>query len=319
MPDNILIAGANGMIGSFLYNTFNKDYSITALDYSKGLIEDNFFSIDLIQEADVENFADKLPECDALIFLVGLAHKKGKGQEFEEFRRINKQTLVNLLSALEVQGKLPNKIIFASTISVYGEKMNQNIYNEDSKKNPFSPYAVTKLEAEEYLLKNYGVQSWVLRFAPVYSPDFQLNINRRTRARGWFYRAGNGSKKLSLCNLENIGLAVQGILEDKVPSGIYNISDENEYSYNDLLDYVNAKWIVHIPTFLVKGLYVVGKMMNNIFLKENATKLISDNVFPSDKIRQYIELPYILKKDESTNKHQQDDQKKEKYKNGINS
>ena len=180
------------MIGSFLYNSFNKDYSITALDYSNGPIEENFFSLDLTQEADVKTFAEKSPTCDALIFLVGLAHKKGKGQEFEEFRRINKQTLVNLLSALEVQGKLPNKIIFASTISVYGEKLNQNIYNEDSEKNPFSPYAVTKLETEEYLLKNYGVQSWVLRFTPVYSPDFQLNINRRTKAAGRYYKVGKG-------------------------------------------------------------------------------------------------------------------------------
>ena len=106
--------------------------------------------------------------------------------------------------------------------------------------------------------------------------------------------------------MENIGLAVQGILEDKVPSGIYNISDEIEYSYNELLKYVNAKWVVRIPTFLVKGLYVVGKMMNNIFLKENATKLISDNIFPSDKIRQFIDMPNTLDS-KSTNKHQQDE------------
>ena len=286
----VLLAGANGMVGSFLYKYFKNNFSISAIDYGKKSTAENYYSVDLSQKADTETFADKPPKCDALIFLVGLAHKKGKGKELDEFRRINKQTLSNLLSALEKANKLPNKIIFASTISVYGEKLHQNVYNEDSEKNPFSPYAVTKLEAEEYLLNNYNTQSWILRFAPVYSLDFQLNINRRTRARGWFYRVGNGSKKLSLCNLENIGLAVQGILEDKVPAGIYNISDENEYSYNDLLHYVNTKWIVHIPTFLVKGLYVVGKMMNNIFLKENATKLISDNIFPSDKIRQYIKL-----------------------------
>jgi nucleoside-diphosphate-sugar epimerase len=292
--NNILIAGANGFIGSFLYNRFNKDYSITALDYSKGLIKDNFSPLDLTKEKDVKTFVKKSPKCNALIFLVGLAHKKGKGQEFDEFRRINNQTLVNLLSALEVQGKLPNKIIFASTISVYGEKFHQNMYNEDSTKNPFSPYAITKLEAEEYLQNNYGTQSWILRFAPVYAPDFQLNINRRTRAGGWFYKVGNGSKKLTLCNLENIGSAIQGILENKIPVGAYNISDENEYSYNDLLKYVNAKWVLSIPSIMVKGLYIIGKLMNNIFLKENATKLISDNVFPSDKIRQYITLPATL-------------------------
>ena len=292
--NNILIAGANGMIGTFVYNRFNKNYSITALDYSKELIKDNFFPLDLTQKEDIEIFAEKFSKCDALIFLVGLAHKKGKGKELDEFRRVNKQTLVNLLSVLEKKGKLPGKIIFASTISVYGEKMNQHIYNEDSVKNPFSPYAVTKLETEEYLLEHFLDKSWILRFAPVYSPDFQLNINRRTNASGRFYRVGNGEKKLSLCNLENIGSAVQGILEDKVPSGIYNISDEKKYSYNDLLNYVNAKWVIPIPRILVKGLYYVGKVMNNIFLKENAIKLISDNIFPSDKIRSFVDLPATL-------------------------
>jgi len=75
---NILLVGANGFIGSFLYNRFNKDYSITALDYSKGSIKEIFFSLDLTQESEVEAFAEKSPKCDALIFLVGLAHKKGK-------------------------------------------------------------------------------------------------------------------------------------------------------------------------------------------------------------------------------------------------
>ena len=292
--NNILLAGANGMIGSFLYNMFNTNYTITALDYSTESIEENFFPLDLTQEEDVENFAKKFSKYDALIFLVGLAHKKGKGKELDEFRRVNKQTLVNLLSSLNEVNKLPQKIIFASTISVYGEKMNQNIYNEDSDKNPFSPYAVTKLETEDYLLEHFLDKSWILRFAPVYSPDFQLNINRRTKTAGRFYKVGTGEKKLSLCNLENIGSVVQGILEDKVPSGIYNISDEKKYSYNDLLKYVNAKWVIPIPRILVKGLYYIGKVMNNIFLKENATKLISDNIFPSDKIRSFVDLPATL-------------------------
>tara|TARA_X000001036_G_C20530175_1_gene745878 strand:+ start:75 stop:968 length:894 start_codon:yes stop_codon:yes gene_type:complete len=289
-----LISGANGMIGSFLYIRFYKNYSIAGIDYSKALIEETFSPLDLTQEADVETFAEKSLKFGALIFLVGLAHKKGKGKELDEFRRINKQTLVNLLSKLDEKNKLPEKIIFASTISVYGEKMNQNIYNEDSKKNPFSPYAVTKLEAEEYLLKNYNTQSWILRFAPVYASNFQLNINRRTKMGGRFYKVGRGSKKLSLCNLENIGYAVKGIIEDKVPPGVYNISDVKDYTYNDLLNYMNAKWVIPIPRVIVRVLYYIGEIMDNIFLKENATKLISDNIFPSDKIRQFIDMPNTL-------------------------
>ena len=292
--NNILLAGANGFIGSFLYNRFNKDYSITALDYSKGLIEDNFFPLDLTQEADVETFAKKSPKCDALIFLVGLAHKKGKGKELSEFRDVNTQTLIHLLSALNKQGKLPNKIIFSSTISVYGEKYHQNIYSEDSMKKPFSPYAVTKLEAEQYLLDHFDDKSWILRFAPVYAPNFLLNINRRTKIRGWSYKVRKGSAKLSLCNIKNIGTAVEGIINGKVPSGIYNISDAKEYSFDDLLKWENVNWVMPIPVFFIKFWYYLGKVMNNIFLKENSVKLMSDNIFPSDKIRQYISLPATL-------------------------
>ena len=292
--NNILIAGANGFIGSFLYNRFNKDYSITALDYSKGLIEDNFFPLDLTQEVDVETFAKKSPKCDALIFLVGLAHKKGKGQEFGEFQRINSQTLVNLLSILEEKNKLPDKILFASTISVYGEKINQNVYNEDSDTKPFSPYAITKLEAEQYLLDNFAEKSWILRFAPVYSSNFLLNINRRTRMGSKFYRVGKGSRKLSLCNLENIRVAVEAIIKDKVPAGIYNLSDPKEYTYIELLRCQKANWVLPIPAFSVRLLYYLGKFFNSTFLKENSVKLISDNVFPSDKIRSYVELPSVI-------------------------
>ena len=141
----MLLAGANGNIGSFIFERLNKEYAITRVDYTQGILGDNYFSLDLTNELEVSTFSKSLPKHDALIFLVGLAHKKGKGQEFEEFRRINKQTLINLLMSLDKNNKLPEKIIFASTISVYGEKINQNVYNEDSAKEPFSHYGKTKI------------------------------------------------------------------------------------------------------------------------------------------------------------------------------
>ena len=119
--------------------------------------------------------------------------------------------------------------------------MNQSVYDEQSFKEPISPYAVTKLESEAFLKNNYRTKSWILRFAPVYSPDFQINIKRRTKFIFSAYRIGSGAKKLSLCNIKNINLAIDGILNDKVPPGVYNVSDKVQYSYNDLLGYVKSK------------------------------------------------------------------------------
>ena len=200
----------------------------------------------------------------------------------------------NLLTALQEKNKLPEKIIFSSTISVYGEKYHQSVYVEDSGKNSFSPYAVTKLEAEHYLMENFENSSWILRFAPVYSSNFQLNINRRTKIGNNYYKVGKGNKKLSLCNIENIKTAVIGIIQGNIPAGIYNLSDSKEYSYNYLLTWCTAKKVIRIPQFVVKILYLFGKIINNTFLKENTVKLLTDNIFPADKIRSFIDLPATI-------------------------
>jgi len=290
----ILIAGNKGYIGSHLYSQLVEQASITSIDYGNGLGEKDFINMDLTNIDNVNYFAENCAHFDVLIFLVGLAHAKGKGKDLPEFNKINYQTLVNLLSVLKSNNKIPDKIIFSSTISVYGEKYHQSVYGEDSGKKPFSPYAVTKLVAEQYLLDNFAAKSWILRFAPVYSSNFLLNINRRIRMGSKFYRVGKGSRKLSLCNIENIRVAVEAIIKDKVPAGIYNLSDQKEYTYNELLRWHKSNWVLPIPAFSVRLLYYLGKLFNNTFLKENSVKLISDNVFPSDKIRSFIDLPATI-------------------------
>ena len=290
----ILLAGSNGFIGSHLSIQLAKQATISSIGYEYGPSEKDFINLDLTDIKQINDFAENRDHFDVLIFLVGLAHTKGTGKELPEFKKVNYQTLVNLLSVLADNNKVPGKIIFASTISVYGEKYNQNIYREDSKKSPFSPYAVTKLEAEQYLKENFGNRSWILRFAPVYSSDFFLNIDRRTKIGKNFYRVGKGSKKLSLCNVVNIKAAIEVIINGNVPAGIYNLSDPIEYSYNDLLEWSNAGKVIRIPQFTVSMLYYLGKLFNSTFIKENTVKLISDNIFPSDKIRSYIDFPTTM-------------------------
>ena len=294
MIKNILVAGGSGYIGFHLYSTLEEQSSFTSIDFGDGPSEKDCINLDFTDTKLVNNFAQNCDHFYTLIFLVGLAHAKGKGKDLPEFKRINYQALFNLLSALEKNNKIPHKIIFSSTISIYGEKYHQSIYTEDSVKRPFSPYAVTKLEAEQYLLDKYADKSWILRFAPVYSSDFLLNINRRIRMGSKFYRVGKGSRKLSLCNIENIRVAVAAIIKDKVPAGIYNLSDKKEYTYDELLRWQKGNWVFPIPVFALKLLYYVGKFMNSIFIKENTVKLISDNIFSSEKICSHIDLPATI-------------------------
>ena len=199
---------------------------------------------------------------------------------------------------MEETNGLPEKIIFASTISVYGDQYNKNIFYEDSLKHPLSPYAVTKLEAEQYLIKNFKNSLWVLRFAPVYSKKFPFKHKSKNKNSWLFFKVGDGTKKLSLCNMNNIGLAVKNILYNNVPIGIYNLSDKNEYTYNDLLNYMKADFIFRIPFSFVKIIFHLGEKIGNNFLRENSLKLIQTNIFPSEKIRKNIRLDFCLDSDE---------------------
>ena len=72
------------------------------------------------------------------------------------------------------------------------------------------------------------------------------------------------------------------------------ITRQKDYTYDELLRWRKANWILTIPVFAVKLLYYLGKFINSTFLKENTVKLISDNIFPSEKIRSYIDLPATM-------------------------
>ena len=292
--EKVMLCGADGFIGKSLVKVFAQKYYLTTIGYYGDPGNSTFFG-DLSDPIFVNELVLKCEKPDVLIFLVGLAHKKGKGAELGLFQSVNCQTLVNLLNGLEKKKKLPGKIIFASTVSVYGERNEVSEYNEIIQPKPFSPYALTKLKAEKYLIEKYPERSWVLRFAPVYSQKFMLNIERRVKIGSSFYRVGTGDAKLSLCNLQNILITVEDIVENKVPAGIYNISDRAEYSYNEIIRTMDGARLLPIPKTLVKLVYLLGKISKSIFLKENSLKLLKDNIFPSAKIRQYIELPFGIK------------------------
>lgn len=291
---NILLAGANGIIGSYIYSHLKKRFSICAFSKSNNPKDTDIIQLDLNNGSNLAKFAKNCKKFDVLIFLIGLAHKKGSQKDLSKFRKYNFLTLKNLLSALNNESKLPLKIIYTSSISVYGEKMNSNYYYEESIVSPKSPYAITKLEAENYLLNNFSVNSWILRLAPVYSNHFKLNIDRRTKFGKIFFKVGSGSNKLSLCHIDNVRVVVEAIINHELFPGIYNLSDDKIYTYNDLLKYNKSAFNFKVPTIFLYILYKIAIRINNIYLIENLIKLLSDNLYPPLKIQKKINLPNTL-------------------------
>lgn len=137
----------------------------------------------------------------------------------------------------------------------------------------------------------------MLRLAPVYSNTFRLNIQRRTEMKGINYIVGKGDNKLSLCNVKNIVDVIESIIDGNVSENeIYNISDEKEYTFKDMLE-INkvSKFKVFVPKFAVKMLHSINKVsIKKQFIDENSIKLVTDNIYSSEKIRNNININHKL-------------------------
>ena len=171
----ILLIGGSGFLGFHLVNFLEKSgHKVTIFDKRVGHFKNKRKKIIL---GDVNNYKKLSSVIRNKDIVYNFAAISDIGESMINPIQTAKINILGNVSILDLCVKYRvKKFIFASTISVYGEKYHHNIYYEDSEKNPFSPYAVTKLETEEYLLEHFSDKSWMLRLAPVYAPYFQLNI-----------------------------------------------------------------------------------------------------------------------------------------------
>lgn len=282
---NILLAGSRGTIGRNIATTLGA-HKVTAFSTTE---------LDLVDPQAVDHFAKHdAVSYDVVIFLVGLAHKHHEKNTYKQYQALNFLSLKNLLNALDRHNKQPKKIVFASSIAVYGERWEQNIYSEDTNTAPKDYYGQTKLEAEVFLQTYYADKSIVLRIAPVYSHEFVLNLVRRISLKGLCFRVNRGNQQLSLCHVENIVKTLHSVISDSIPPGTYNIADRMIYTYNDIIHQQNRKVQVSIPRVLGMLVFLIAKLIRKPNLAQNVIKLITDNLYPSEKLARYVELDMTL-------------------------
>ncbi|MDK0937060.1 NAD-dependent epimerase/dehydratase family protein [Clostridium perfringens] len=295
----ILITGVYGIVGSYLCEHLRNNNEIVGIGRRKVFDGCNkYYSCDITEKEQIKKVFDENKDIDIIIHCAALAHNKGNDLSFDRFMKVNYEATKYLVDLSNEYLNLKN-FIFISTISVYGENLEKSIYREIDICEPRSPYAVAKKKSEDYITEKCKSNYSILRLAPVYSEKFTLNIDRRSKIKNIPYRVGNGKPKLSLCNIANIYEAINYITnnyEDEKEE-IYNISDNRVYEFNDLLAFnnVGVKKII-FPRIAFSILNKINKIaIKNQFLHENTIKLISDNIYSSDKINNKIKMKYCFK------------------------
>ena len=180
----IIVTGAAGFIGSHLCERLlmDKNIQITGIDsflnpslrkYKEQnvmllkkhprfqLITDNLMDID---------WDLYLPDADVIFHLAGMPGVRSSwGKDFDSYVINNINVTQRLLEGC--RSHPVEKFIYASTSSVYGEKMGK--VKENAETDPLSPYGVTKLTGENLCRvyqKTDNIPVTILRYFTVYGP-----------------------------------------------------------------------------------------------------------------------------------------------------
>jgi UDP-glucose 4-epimerase len=172
-PRKVLVTGGAGFIGSNLVRLLvEQGFSVRVLDnlstgYSKNIenLPVEFIQGDICDAYLVKNAVDGM---DTIFHLAAHIGNVKSLEHPQEDAQINVLGAVNLLEAARKANV--QRIVYSSSAAIFGELLTMPIA-EDHPQNPDSPYGVSKLAAEKYMLafaKLYNMTVICLRYFNVY-------------------------------------------------------------------------------------------------------------------------------------------------------
>ena len=240
------VTGGAGFIGSHLVkNLVEHGNEIIVIDNlntgKKKNIEKfsekiNFFKVDI---RDFDAIEDILKNIDGIFHEAALASVQDSFRIPDEFFDVNVNGTENIF---KIGKKLGIKVVYASSSSVYGNPIRIPIKESDDK-NPFNPYAKTKLEddklAEKYA-KN-GLKVIGLRYFNVFGPRqskeyagvIKLFLERIQQGSSPLVN-GDGSQVRDFVYVDDVVNANVLAMESNIDSEFFNIGTNSAISVLDL-------------------------------------------------------------------------------------
>ena len=276
----ILISGAFGFLGRVVSASYNESGNTII---SLGIENENNIICDLSKE--VPLLTDKI---EVVIHAAGKAHVIPRtAKEAEDFFSVNFQGTQHLLTALERSEKIPQTIVFISTVAVYGVETGLNI-DETSPLLGGTPYADSKIKAEELLVqwgRQHQVNVLILRLPLLVGANAPGNLGSMIKAirKGYYFRIGDGSARRSMVLAEDVALFLPHTVGK---NGIYNLTDGYHPSFKEIEDTIAgslSRKIRKIPMWLATAVARVGDLLP--FLPVSSLKIakITQSLTFSDK------------------------------------
>ena len=281
--EKLLFTGGTGFLGKNVMPILTQKYEVTTC----GITPEDRINANLAKEVPV------LPErYDVVLHAAGKAHTVPKTEaEKQVFYDVNYIGTIHLCDALEKAG-IPKALIFISTVAVYGCEFGENI-DEYHPLNGNTPYADSKIKAEEYLTKwclDHLVRLSILRPSLLAGKNAPGNLGAMVNGikKGFYMNIAGGKVVKSILMAEDIARLIP-LLEEK--GGIYNVCDTRQPSFGEISASVAKQLGKHkpisIPYWMAWCMAKVGDLLGskapiNTYKLEKMTKSLT---FSNEKAR----------------------------------
>lgn len=310
----ILITGVHGFVGSNLVAYLAKENEIYGLDIiapeKNGVVKT--YSWDDLD-------AGRISEVDAIIHLAGKAHDTKNQTVADVYFKVNRDLTIKIFDYFCAHDSI-KKFVFFSTAKAAADKV-EGVLTEDVVPSPVGPYGESKIAAENYILSKFkefnGLSSlredplepleqlehlkptskdvYIFRPCMIHGPGNKGNLNLLYNVvkKGIPWPLGAFENCRTFTSIENICFAVNGVLTKDVPSGIYNMGDDEALSTNELIEEIckslgKKAHIWKLPKGLMNGVAKIGGWLHLPLNPERLRKLTENYISSNAKIKKAL-------------------------------
>ena len=281
LTKRVLVVGAGGFIGGFIaQEALNRGYetwvAVRETTSRRWLGDErlNFVVLDYDDEQSMaQSLSEALPEgqrWDYIVYNLGAT----KCVNFADFNRINYLYLRSFTEALRKTDKMPQRLLFMSSLSALGpgDEKNYEPLTNRTIPNPNTRYGVSKIKAETYLETCSDVPWTIFRPTGVYGPhekDYLMMI--KSIDSHWDFGVGFRRQMLTFIYVEDLVIAIFDAIDK--PATLkkkYIISEPKAYTQKQFRNIVSkelgGKWVIpmKLPMWIVYAASVVAERIGTL-------------------------------------------------------
>lgn len=279
--DKILITGGSGFIGSFIVeealNRNMETWVAVRSSSSRKFLQDTrirFIELDFSSE---ENLRKQLAghKFDYVVHAAGVT----KCLDKNDFFRMNTNGTANLVNVLSEPDRMPRRMVFLSSLSIFGAIREQQPYKDiepTDQPKPNTAYGESKLKAERIVTES-GIPSVILRPTGVYGPREKDYFLMAKSIKGHVdFAVGYKQQDITFVYVKDVVQAVFLALDRGKPGSAYFLTDGEVYqsaAFSKLIhEALGRPWWIRItaPVWVLRVITFFGDAIAHITGKISA-------------------------------------------------